>query len=74
MQNVHFETFLSMCPIGTRVTLAALFGLVALLGTLPSLAAHAAGPVTPGAGSILQQVQPVTPPAAVTDSKQKRKK
>jgi hemolysin activation/secretion protein len=42
--------------------------LVALLGVLPSLAAHAAGPVTPGAGSILQQVQPVTPPAAPSNN------
>jgi hemolysin activation/secretion protein len=37
--------------------------LAALLLAFSPLAAQAAGPVTPDAGSILQQVKPVTPPA-----------
>jgi hemolysin activation/secretion protein len=48
-------------PAGWRFTTWPL--LLSLLG-LHSLATHAAGPVTPGVGSILQQVRPVTPPAA----------
>lgn len=37
--------------------------LAALLVSLSPLAAQAAGPVAPDAGSILQQIKPVTPPA-----------
>ena len=37
--------------------------LVALLAAFAPLAAHAAGPVTPGAGTLLQQIQPAEAPA-----------
>lgn len=49
----HAEIRLAMRPL-----------LVALLGVCPSLAAYAAGPALPGAGSLLQQARPVTPPQA----------
>jgi hemolysin activation/secretion protein len=38
--------------------------LAALLIALPSLVAQAAGPVAPGGGTLLQEIQPVTPPSA----------
>jgi hemolysin activation/secretion protein len=37
--------------------------LAALLAALPPLSAQAAGPVAPNAGSILKQIEPVTPPS-----------
>jgi len=38
--------------------------LVALLGVCPTLSAYAASPALPGAGALLQQARPVTPPQA----------
>lgn len=40
--------------------------LIALLVTVPPLAAHAVGPIAPNAGSILQQMQPVMPALPAT--------
>jgi hemolysin activation/secretion protein len=50
-----------------RTVRTALTALTALLGALPVLAAQAAGPITPSAGTVLQQAQPVAPPTAPSD-------
>ena len=55
--QLHYKRLPHMPPL-----LAALQ--VALLCTLTPLAVQAAGPVVPDAGSMLQQLQPATPPAA----------
>lgn len=55
-----------MKSIPKRIQPAQTHLLAVLLATLTPLAAHAAGPVTPGAGSILRQIQPVEPPSPLS--------
>ncbi|WP_158905915.1 ShlB/FhaC/HecB family hemolysin secretion/activation protein [Burkholderia sp. L27(2015)] len=55
------QSILSQASLAPRPLRLPLLIAMLCIGVLPTLPARAAGPVIPGAGTVLQQVEPVTP-------------